>query len=1265
MTYDAAADAASATVGFEPNSGIDRFDLSDHSSHYEVRSDAPHHLFHPPGQHQAGHHDAGSVTVHLDAAGAEIVQVPDPALLFTGHYRHAGPDLVIAGDDGHQILITDYFSGGRIPSLMAPNGATLSAELVMLLAGPAAPDHYAQAAPAAPSDPIGRAEKITGTVTVIRNGVPVALNSGDAVYKSDVIQTGGDSSCGISFPDGTALNLVGNTRMALNDYAFDPNGSGNVALISLVQGTFAFVAGQVAHTGDMKIETPVATMGIRGTTGTVQEVATISADLGGVTYSFTVTEDYGTGRVGNYVLTDQNGNVIATVSQNGYVTFVSPQGPNLPPLVSTQPMNNSQVAFEQQIIQQVFQTLLQGNPGLNQNQIQNPNTQPGNSSPGSSTPPDQLHNLPQLLQNGTQQPVNVAVTGANGTITGTVTVTSATSNTPTTTGPGDLTVTTGTTTISSNETVDNLTVGAGAVLDIVSPGSLTVLGSIDDFGTIKVTTTAGDPLLQVAAPVTVEKSGVLEATGVASSQVLVDNILINAGTVLATDHGVVTLQYETVTNTGTIEASAGGTVNFENTAIANTGGNIDVADSGSIINLAGSSITGGTVDIHGTLDATGISTIGSNVTVTVESGGILEATGGTLTVTTGHDFTNDGSLIADGAKLVIGDAVHGTGSATVENGGTLEFNSCVSSQQTVEFGAAPESGANVLDLTAAWGFHASITGLALGDTIDLANIAPGSITSAAIDETGTHLLVDVSGYDAPVSINIAGSLTGEHFILQSDASGGSDLVLTENASPTITVPGGQSITAGEETAITSVSIAESSLAPGETFTVTLTDSSGTLGATGGSWSESDHTLTITGTLAQVNNDLRTLVDTQADAGTDMITIATTDSLGSSATEQTIAVNAEASAPTTFSPTDGSAIKTSIFLVAGETVTFDWNFIANDYLPYNDFAFVTIGTTASRTASLLSDVALVGDYGTSGWQTLTFTASANGTYVIGFGQFNDSDTQLNSKLLIDDIRVDGVITDGFTAGSLSGWSSTGNVSVLTTYSQGETTFTAPEDGSPVVVLDSSSSSESTVESFLGLSSGALTTLSEGSFGDPMVIPGTSNVVGDIAFVDTVSADTFATSVTPQGTNYIGSLTLGAVTESNGIATVDFAFTPGSDQINLASGQTLTQSYDIGVSGQSGVSVSQTVSISIGGPGNDNFVFAPGIGTDTIVNFNPQNDTVELDGFANVQTTQQLAVAITSDVHGDAVIELGHGDSVTLPGVTASYLQAHLQSLVHLH
>jgi hypothetical protein len=112
-----------------------------------------------------------------------------------------------------------------------------------------------------------------------------------------------------------------------------------------------------------------------------------------------------------------------------------------------------------------------------------------------------------------------------------------------------------------------------------------------------------------------------------------------------------------------------------------------------------------------------------------------------------------------------------------------------------------------------------------------------------------------------------------------------------------------------------------------------------------------------------------------------------------------------------------------------------------------------------------------------------------------------------------------------------------------------------------------------------------------------------------------------------------------------------------QPNLAAGQVETQSYNVTVADAQNPAANseQTVSVSVGGPGNDNFVFAPGIGADTITNFNVQQDTLALDHFANVQSVQELQALITSDAHGDAVINLGHNDSVTLAGVTDTQLQ----------
>ena len=111
---------------------------------------------------------------------------------------------------------------------------------------------------------------------------------GDLVYKGDVVQTGADGKIGITFTDGTAFNLSSNARMVLNEFVYDPDGKSNSTLFSLTKGTFTFIAGKVAKTGDMKIDTPVATMGIRGTTPHVE-----ISDDGTVRFSTLIEENKG------------------------------------------------------------------------------------------------------------------------------------------------------------------------------------------------------------------------------------------------------------------------------------------------------------------------------------------------------------------------------------------------------------------------------------------------------------------------------------------------------------------------------------------------------------------------------------------------------------------------------------------------------------------------------------------------------------------------------------------------------------------------------------------------------------------------------------------------------------------------------------------------------------------------------------------------------------------------------------------------------------
>jgi Ca2+-binding RTX toxin-like protein len=77
---------------------------------------------------------------------------------------------------------------------------------------------------------------------------------------------------------------------------------------------------------------------------------------------------------------------------------------------------------------------------------------------------------------------------------------------------------------------------------------------------------------------------------------------------------------------------------------------------------------------------------------------------------------------------------------------------------------------------------------------------------------------------------------------------------------------------------------------------------------------------------------------------------------------------------------------------------------------------------------------------------------------------------------------------------------------------------------------------------------------------------------------------------------------------------------------------------------------------GNGNNDSFVFAPGFSHDTITNFQPTTDVLQIDHslFANVQA---LFAATQDDGHGNVVITADAHNSITLQHVTVAQLQAH--------
>jgi hypothetical protein len=267
-------------------------------------------------------------------------------------------------------------------------------------------------AQAATDEPIGNVATLTGAATVTRNNASTPLKLQDDIFLNDVLQTSANSTLGVTFNDATTFNLTANAKITVDKYVYEDGGKQNAALFDITKGTVAFVAAAVAKTGDMKISTPTATLGIRGTTGLVEvpEGAT-AAGANNVAIKLYPDPD---GRVGRIEVNDRAGARLGFLTQGSSGFTVRPGAGGrfsvTPLLISPQ-----QALRDQGIVRQVHaaqsvgrqivtqqRALRQANPNRN-NLRNNPARQPGLQRPNGLP---QRPGQPGSVQPGLQQRPN-------------------------------------------------------------------------------------------------------------------------------------------------------------------------------------------------------------------------------------------------------------------------------------------------------------------------------------------------------------------------------------------------------------------------------------------------------------------------------------------------------------------------------------------------------------------------------------------------------------------------------------------------------------------------------------------------------------------------------------------------------------------------------------------------------------------------------------------------------------------------------------------
>lgn len=94
------------------------------------------------------------------------------------------------------------------------------------------------------------------------------LNLGTGVVQDETIASSASGRGQILFVDQTTLSLAPNTTIVLDQFVFNPDGSGAMGL-QMTQGALRFIGGTLSRGQEATVTTPTATIGIRGSSALV------------------------------------------------------------------------------------------------------------------------------------------------------------------------------------------------------------------------------------------------------------------------------------------------------------------------------------------------------------------------------------------------------------------------------------------------------------------------------------------------------------------------------------------------------------------------------------------------------------------------------------------------------------------------------------------------------------------------------------------------------------------------------------------------------------------------------------------------------------------------------------------------------------------------------------------------------------------------------------------------------------------------------------
>jgi hypothetical protein len=125
-----------------------------------------------------------------------------------------------------------------------------------------APSSHAQT-----SNVAGTIKRLSGTVFIERDGSQLPASVGMEVLRNDTINTGKPGGVGLTLIDDTLLSAGPGTRLNLSEVRFDSTTNEGRLWLRLYKGAIHVITGLIARESpqNVRIETPTAVMGVRGT----------------------------------------------------------------------------------------------------------------------------------------------------------------------------------------------------------------------------------------------------------------------------------------------------------------------------------------------------------------------------------------------------------------------------------------------------------------------------------------------------------------------------------------------------------------------------------------------------------------------------------------------------------------------------------------------------------------------------------------------------------------------------------------------------------------------------------------------------------------------------------------------------------------------------------------------------------------------------------------------------------------------------------------